>query len=253
MTSHPALPPEIRLRIYEICLAEYFDTPGVCFLPTQLSFNRSPGSSLDWSEIQGAVIKTPVPPILQIELGEMRSHLLAWLARYRGVFPVEHSPVLRFPDRQYRPQSDILFLRDFSDIEFFCRLMMLVNVEMNESTRMRRVAVAAYNDCKCGVHICQHYTFSLDTLCEDLQYLDCFEELFVVIGILKHGELVSIRSVPKGNHSAYSIEPLHEDDLKGRPDRVKGEILGIDKTVRPLLEEVLRDAKITACKMVPRP
>lgn len=199
------------------------------------------------------MIKTPVPPILQIELGEMRSHLLAWLARHRGVYPVKDSPVLKFPDRQYQPHHDIIFLRDSADMDLFSKLIYFANIEMNELTRIRRVAVAADFDCKCGFHIGQLLTLSFDGLCDDLEYLDCFEELFVVIGIFKHGKLVSISSVPKGDHSAYSIESLHEGDLEGRSDRVKGEILGLDKDVRPLLAEHVRDAKITACKLVPRP
>jgi len=121
MTSHPALPPQIRLRIYKICLAEFFDTPGVWVFPAGHSL--SPNYPLTWAEIQGAMIKTPIPGTLQIELGEMRPHLLAWLARQRGVFPVKNTPVLRFPERVYQSERDMLYLNNSTEICLFCRLL----------------------------------------------------------------------------------------------------------------------------------
>jgi hypothetical protein len=195
------------------------------------------------------MIKTPIPGTLQIELGEMRSHLLAWLARQRGVFPVKNTPVLRFPDRVYQSERDMLYLNNSTEICLFCRLLKVPETVMSDYAIIRRVAVAAFVDHTEGR---PRFLGKFDLLYGVLDELIRLEELLVVFVIVEHGKLVDVTLVSKGNHSAYSIESLQQSDLDGRRDGLKQAITGLDGLVRPMLWGDARDIKITACKMIPR-
>ncbi|KAJ0108945.1 hypothetical protein J7T55_005492 [Diaporthe amygdali] len=247
MTSHCALPAEIRLKIYEMRLAEYFNAPGVCVFPTRYFDGRF--CKLTWAEVQGAMIKTPVPATLQIDSGEMRSHLLQWLAREKDISPMENAPVLSFPDRPYCPERDIIYLDNRIQIHLFCKLLEVEdlvepgNEILEFAIRVRRVAIAAS----------VRHTDNLPRFLGDLDELPGLEELLVVFLILEHGKLEYITSVPKENHSAYSLEPLCQSDLGSHQKQLKEAITRLDELLRPMLWTHAKGLKITACKMIPRP
>lgn len=250
MPSHPVLPPEIRLRIYEICLDEHFNNkkPGVCVLPARLSSN--PNGSLDWPSFYGLTIKNPVPGILQVELGDMRARLLAWLAAQRGLIAVSNLPALAFPDRQYKPRHDILYLHNSAEIGLFCRFLRKKDPGLAYYSLIQRVAVAASVYHEEGS---PRFMEGFEDLCSDLRRVLHVDELLIVFVILDHGKLVDVTSGWKGNHSAYFIEPLQTGDLEGRRDGLQQAVTALDRLVRPRLSPPYeKRLKITACKMIPR-
>lgn len=266
MPSHPLLPPEVRLRIYEICLDEYFDNnkkkPGVWVLPARLS--SSPNGSLTWAGVHGATIRNPVPSILQVELGDMRARLLARLARQRGLVAVGNSPILRFPDRQFQQGRDILYLHNSAEVALFCGFLKKKEPELADPLAIQRVAVAASVNHEEGS---PRFMESFEDLCSGLRRRDVLhlDELLIVFVMLDHGKLVDVTSGEKGNYSAFFIDPLETSDLEGRQDGLQQAVTALEKLVRPRLFPRYENLKyprispryekyprITACKIIPR-
>lgn len=250
MPFHPILPPEVRLRIYEICLDDYFDKTKSWIWVLPASASSSTNDRLTWADVHGATIKIPVPRILQVELGDMRARLLAWLSRRKGLTAMGNSPVLRFPDRSYQSWRDMLYLHTSTEIDSFCRLLGSNQSELADLAIIRRVAVAASVNHEEGI---PRFLENFENLCPDLWDLFRLDELLVVFMILEQGKLVDVTSTWKGNHSAYSIEPLQEADFEGRKDGLQRAVKALDKLVKPmLLAPYHEELRITACKMIPR-
>lgn len=247
MVLDSVLPPELRLHIYEHRLAEYFDRPGV--LTQRHSYNNR--SALTWASLKtDPTIRTPVPAILQVEMGDMRSHLLDWLAKERSVLPVETYPVLRFPDRAYEPERDIIYLDNRNDIQ---RLNYILGSEDLQPAdlqipefagNIRRVAIAAS----------VRRTDTLPAFLEGLDKLPGLQELLVVFMIASEpGKLEYITSVPINKYPAYALEPIHDHDLQAQPQALAVAIEGLDDLLRPMFKIHAESLNITACKMIPRP
>lgn len=248
MVPNSVLPPELRLNIYELRLAAYFDTPGVCIFP--VLDPRSTRQKMTWTHLKTAPrIRTPVPAILQVELGEMRSRLLGWLAKEKGVWPVETSPVLRFPNRAYHPERDIIYLDNRNDVWQFLDLLGSEDLNTANSQtiefvgKIRRLAIAA------SVRL----TPSLPKLLRNLDQLSGLQELLVVFLIATGpGKLEYISSVPK-DKAAYTIVPIRDNDLEAQPQALSVAIERLDESLRSMLKNDAKNLKITACKMTSRP
>lgn len=249
MALNSVLPPELRLNIYERRLAAYFDTPGVCMFPVRDSSDRYFG--LTWAALKtDPMISTPVPSILQVELGDMRAHLLEWLAKEKGVLPVETYPALRFPDRPYDPERDIMYLENRNDI---AQLHTILGSEDSEpadlqipefARKIRRVAIAAS----------VRRTDTFPAFLESLDELPGLQELLVVfMAASEPGKLEYITSVPKEKYPACILEPIRENDLAAQPQALRVATEGLDDFLRPMLKTHAKTLKITACKMIPRP
>ena len=101
MATRATLPLEIRLKIYEILLTEWFDAPGIWMYPAPLKCGEcsdlmyDDGTVDNWSDALCKVhmpqVKLPVPAVLQAEPVEIRSHLLKWLARHKGMSTIMYT------------------------------------------------------------------------------------------------------------------------------------------------------------------
>lgn len=268
MSCHATLPVEIRLKIYEIHLADCFDAPALCRFPIRnqdRNFFRAGRPSeryymlvhgwKTWENLWGlaqhnvrdAKIKLPVPPSLQAELGGVRSHLLEWLARQKDVSPHESTPVLKFPDRVYLPENDFLYLDDPDQIHALSYLLGLIREIPGERSvefarRIRRVALVAS----------MRHAISLPLLLKRLDMLPGLEELAFAFVELEHGKLEVITSVAKKNYAAYSLEPLSDSDIEPHHRKLGEAIRELEPTIRPMLGRHAENLKITACKMILR-
>lgn len=266
------LPLELRLNIYENFLAHYFDAPGICILPGILygeihlkrwqmahllrmlcimrgfSRRRLPKVSRGTWYVRVEMVKLPVPPVLQAESGDVRSPLLKWLAKHRGIKPDERAaPTLEFRDRAYIPEHDFLYLespgkvKDFSLIlnpKDSCKICPVF------APRIRRIALPAP---------IRHMEFlPLFLFLQRLETLPGLRELAFAFVELDHGELKFIDSVPKKNPAAYTLEQLSDGDIPDYRRKLSRSIEGLEAFIRPMLGTHTRSLKITACKMIPR-
>ncbi|KAI3392550.1 hypothetical protein diail_5521 [Diaporthe ilicicola] len=273
MSRRATLPPDIRLIVYKIYLADYFDAPGICNLPARripdsLSWDRVSYTSM-WHNIRQAVVEVPVPPPMLAEPGEMRSHLLKWLAREKGIWPDEGAPALKFPSRDYLPEHDFLYLspdqlptfsrllssleqlEPISDLRGSCRfrishwrrrLHVETKVEGFSCTKIRRIALAAW----------MRHTEDFFSFLKGLENLRDLQELAFIFVESEHGKLEVVAPRPGTNHAAYSIERLNDSDIAHFRQAIINSIAQLETTVRPKLPwPHTKTLKITACKMIP--
>lgn len=255
MASYATFPLEVRLNIYEKCLADWLDAPGICTFPLQRSHAemrkmrpavlRYYKSTAEYIA-RAPKIKRPVPPVLQAEAGETRSHLLKWLAKHKGMSPGGIEPTLKFPDRPYNAKHDFLYLqcpgcvRDFS-----ASLHSESRGEINLifGSNIRRIALPASI----------RHTVHLPLCLKRLSTLYFLEELAFAFVELDRGELKYIDSVPKKNPTAYTMERLRDGDIADYRRKLSRSIEGLDAFIRPMLgRRHAKNLQITACKMIPR-
>lgn len=268
MASHATLPLELRLDIYERCLAHCFDSPGICIFPG-ISFDGSDlfqshllsllrilrwpwfqlsfGYSLGTEYVREENVQLPVPPVLQAELRDVRSHLLNWLAKHRGIKPDESVSTLRFRNRAYIPEHDFLYLESPRRIQEFSKI--LDPKDSNRicsifGPRIRRIALPA--------SICHTEFLPLFLFLQRLDTLPGLRELAFAFVELDHGELKIIDSVPKKNPAAYTLERLRVGGVADCRRKLSRSIEGLEALIRPMLGTHARNLKITACKMIPR-
>ena len=190
--------------------------------------------------------KLPMPPALQAETGEVRPHLLKWLAKRRGIKPDESAPTLRFRDRAYIPEHDFIYLYSVEQIQAFSD-----SLASEKSTsmicdlfggRVRRIALLA--------SIC--HSEHLPLFPKRLDALPGLQELTFVFVELDRGELKFIGLVPKKNPAAYNLERLRDGDIKDYSRKLSRSIEGLEAFIRPMLGSHSKNLKIAACKMIPR-
>lgn len=254
MAPCATLPLEVRLNIYEECLADWLDAPGICMFPLQRPFPKfsKMGLSRKFNNMliaeynaRAPKVKLPVPPVLQAEAGEVRSHLLKWLANHKGISPGEIAPTLRFPDRRYIAERDFIYLQSPGHVQAFSDSLLSKRIREIDSVfggRIRRIALPASIRHTKHLPLCLE---RLDTLC-------CLEELAFAFVELDHGELKLIDSVPKKNPAAYTLERLRDGDIADYRRKLSRSIEGLEAFIRPMLGRHAKRLKITACKMIPR-
>lgn len=254
MASHANLPVEIRLSIYEKCLADWHDAPGIGVFPSEPTFNeidrrlhRDRGLAIGTSHVRATKVKLPVPAALQSESGDVRSRLLKWLVKHRGIRPEESAPVLRFRDRAYIPEHDFLYLDSTANMEKFSDLLRpeaYFQVCRDFRRRIRRIAVPA--------SICYAESLPLFELLRRLDTLPNLKELAFAFVELHHGELKFIESVPKNDSATYTLEQINEGVIEDYRRKLRRSIEGLEAFIRPMVRSHVRSLKIVACKMVPR-
>lgn len=257
MASQITLPVEIRLKIYELLLAEWDSEPAI-FSP------RGPGVG---ETIEQPRVRVPVPAVSQAEAGEVRSRLLQWLTKHTRVVPAESTPTLRFHDREFDIQHDFLFLKphyNTMDIRFLqSRNRMMRHISWNQlrpraepeaeiyflGMMPRRIAMLSPTCCGTA----------LPLLLRELGWLRYIRELAFAFVELDDGELKLIHSAPKMNPAAYTLEPLRDGDIKEN----RRDLLRSVEGLRDLIWDMILDeweipvgktlpVKITACKLIPR-
>lgn len=268
MASHATLPLELRLDIYERCLAHYFDSPGICIFPGisfdgsdlfqshLLSLLRIPrwpwfqlsfGYSLGTEYVREGNVQLPVPAVLQAELGDVRSHLLKWLAKHRGIKPDESAPTLRFRDRAYIPEHEFLYLESPRKVQEFSKILNPKDSSRICSIfgpRIRRIALPAS---------IRHTDFlPLFVFLQRLDTLPGLKELAFAFVELDHGELKIIDSVPKKNPAVYTLERLRDGDIADYRRKISRSIERLEVFSRSMIETHAQHLKISACKMIPR-
>ncbi|KAG6361621.1 hypothetical protein INS49_009848 [Diaporthe citri] len=272
MASHATLPLELRLDIYERCLAHCFDAPGICMFPG-MSFDESDliqshllhllrilrwrlfrvsfGFSHPFSDgieyVREGKVKLPVPSVLQAESGDVRSHLLKWLAKHRGIKPGKSAPTLRFRDRAYIPEHDFLYLESPRKVQEFSKILDPKDPSSIcgiFGPRIRRIALPA--------SIRHTESLPLFLFLQRLDTLPGLRELAFAFVELDHGELKIIDSVPKTDPAAYTLERLGDGDIPDYRRKLSRSIEGLETFIRPMLGGHSRNLKITACKMIPR-
>lgn len=254
MAPCATLPLEVRLNIYEECLADWLDAPGICIFPLQRSVAEMPRMrqtqmlyyvrSAEYNA-RFPKVKLPVPPVLQAEAGEVRSHLLKWLVNHKGISPGGIEPTLKFPDRRYIAEHDFLYLQSPVHVCAFSASLhagSLGEIRSIFGFRIRRIALPASIRHSVQLPICLK---RLDTLL-------FLEELAFAFVELDHGELKFIDSAPKKNPAAYTLERLRDGDIADYRRKLSRSIEGLEAFIRPMLGRHAKNLKITACKMIPR-
>lgn len=255
MSSHATLPLEVRLLIYEKCLADWHDAPGIGVFPS-----NPPFSEIDWSisrrvrslllgtdYVRATKVKLPVPAALQSEAGDVRSRLLKWLVKHRGIRPDESAPVLRFRDRAYIPEHDFLYLDSPANMETFSDILrprLRLRICSDFGRRIRRIALPA--------SICYAEFLPLFLFLQRLDTLPNLRQLAFAFVELDRGELKFIESVPKNDPATYTLEQLKEGDIGDYRRKLSRSIEGLDAFIRPMLLSHARSLNIIACKMIPR-
>lgn len=255
MASHATLPVEIRLSIYEKCLADWHDAPGIGVFPSEPPFSeiyrswscRTRGLSLGTAHVRATKVKLPVPAALQSEAGDVRSRLLKWLVKHRGIRPDGSAPVLRFRDRAYIPEHDFLYLDSPANMETFSDLLRpeaLFQICRDFRRRIRRIALPA--------SICYVEFLPLFVLLRRLDTLPNLRDLAFAFVELDRGELKFIETVPKNDPATYTLEQLNKGDIGDYRRKLSRSIEGLEAFIRPMLLNHARSLNIIACKMIPR-
>lgn len=255
MASHATLPVEIRLSIYEKCLADWHDAPGIGVFPSHPPFSeidwitsrRIRGLSLGTAYVRDTKVKLPVPAVLPSEAGEVRSRLLKWLVKHRGIRPDKSALVLRFRDRAYIPEHDFLYLDSTANMENFLDLLRPeapFRMCRDFGRRIRRIALPA--------SICYAEFLHLFVLLRRLDRLPNLRELAFAFVELDRGELKFIKSVPKNDPATYTLEQINEGDIEDYRRKLRRSIEGLEAFIRPMLRSHAQSLNIIACKMVPR-
>lgn len=255
MSSHATLPLEIRLSIYEKCLADWHDAPGIGVFPSNPPFSeihRSTqrsrrGVPLGTAYVRATKVKLPVPASLQSEAGDVRSRLLKWLAKHRGIRPDESAPVLRFRHRAYIPEHDFLYLDSPANMQNFSKSLGPEPPSCMCSDfrrRIRRITLPASI----------RYTefLNLFLLFQRLDTFPNLRELAFAFVELDRGELKFIESVPKKDPATYTLERLNEGNIGDYRRKLSRSIEGLEAFIRPMLLSHARSLNIIACKMIPR-
>lgn len=213
-------------------------------MPRRFSLGFTAGTNC----VRAGKVKLPAPPVLQAELGDVRSHLLKWLAKHRGIKPDESAaPILRFRDRAYIPEHDFIYLECPGKLQFFSGILDPKNswsICSIFGPRIRRIALPAS---------IRHMEFlPLFLFLQRLDTLPGLRELAFAFVELDHGELKIIDSVPKKNPAAYTLERLSDGDIPDYRRKLNRSIEGLEAFIRSMLGTHARSLKITACKLIPR-
>ncbi|KAL1875842.1 hypothetical protein Daus18300_003033 [Diaporthe australafricana] len=253
MSDHHTLPPELRLEVYEFYIADYLDAPGICKFPSEIPDRRLIWRHRNlqvWHKILSAEVKLAVPSPLRAEQGEIRSHLLKWLAKEKGISQDANATTLRFPDRVYRPERDFLYLNNPDQVNTLIDLLDLswgISIRTFHMFRRSIRRIALVDSIRRRARFPQ-FLKSLDLLprLQELAFV------FVELAPGDHGNLEFVAPWPKTNHATYSVEPLADGDIAPSRWKLRKKIERLETTVRPMLGNHAQELKITACKVVPR-
>lgn len=208
---------------------------------------RRRGLPLGTAYVTATKVELPVPAALQSEAGDVRSRLLKWLAKHRGLRPDESAPVLRFRDRAYIPEHDLLYLDSPVNTRTFSKILGRETpfcMCSDFGRRIRRIALPASI----------RYTefLSLFLFLQRLDTLPNLRELAFAFVELDRGELKFIDSVPKNDPATYTLEQLSEGDIGDYRRKLNRSIQGLEAFIRPMLLSHARSLNIIACKTIPR-